>query len=85
MGAFDGSALFNRHDDTLTVGGENGLLYRVKLNTVFDPQRKTLSIKPVVSKFRYRINGNEYQGIENSLAAFGDLVYFADNGEACWR
>lgn len=79
-GAFDGSALFNRYDDTLTVGGENGLLYRVKLNTAFDPQRKTLSIKPVVSKFRYRISGNNYQGIENSLAAFGDLVYFADNG-----
>ncbi|WP_372632939.1 PQQ-binding-like beta-propeller repeat protein [Cohnella sp.] len=79
-GAFDGSALFNRLDDTLTVGGENGLFYRVKLNTSFDPQRKTLSIKPIVSKFRYKISANAYQGIENSVAAYGDFAYFADNG-----
>ncbi len=79
-GAFDGSALFNRFDDTMTVGGENGLFYRVKLNTEFDPQRKTISIRPAVGKFRYKIGGNAYQGIENSVAAFGDLAYFADNG-----
>jgi len=79
-GAFDSSALFNRFDDTLTVGGENGLLYRVKLNTAFDAERKTLSIKPDIAKFRYKIDGNGFQGIENSVAAYGDYIYFADNG-----
>ncbi|MFC4601255.1 PQQ-binding-like beta-propeller repeat protein [Cohnella hongkongensis] len=79
-GAFDSSALFNRLDDTLTVGGENGLFYRIQLNTAFDPKRAALSIKPVIHKFRYKIAGNGYPGIENSVAAYGDLAYFADNG-----
>ncbi|MUT68509.1 PQQ-binding-like beta-propeller repeat protein [Paenibacillus sp. NEAU-GSW1] len=79
-GAFDSSALFNRQDDTLTVGGENGLMYKIKLNTAFEPAKKKLTIKPEVSKYRYKIKGNSYQGIENSIAAYGDLAFFADNG-----
>ncbi|RKP58054.1 pyrrolo-quinoline quinone [Cohnella endophytica] len=79
-GAFDSSALFNRLDDTLTVGGENGLVYHLKLNTNFDPAHKKLTIDPEISKYRYKIPGNNYQGIENSLANYGDLVFFADNG-----
>jgi hypothetical protein len=79
-GAFDSSAMFNRLDDTLTVGGENGLVYHLKLNTTFDPVRKTIKIDPVISKYRYKIPGNDYQGIENSLAIYGDLAYFGDNG-----
>ncbi|MFC5405957.1 PQQ-binding-like beta-propeller repeat protein [Cohnella soli] len=79
-GAFDSSAVFNRLDDTLTVGGENGIVYHLKLNTKFEPDRKKLTIDPVISKFRYKIAGNAYQGIENSIATFGDYAYFADNG-----
>lgn len=79
-GAFDGSALFNRMEDTLVVGGENGMFYNIKLNTQFDRSNKKISIRPVVSKFRYAIAGNPHQGIENSVAAFHDLAYFADNG-----
>ncbi|THF79533.1 outer membrane protein assembly factor BamB family protein [Cohnella fermenti] len=79
-GAFDSSALFNRFDDTLLVGGENGMFYNVKLNTAFDAAKKTLTIKPEVSKYRYSIAGNSYQGIENSVAVYGHYAYFADNG-----
>jgi len=79
-GAFDSSAVFNRSDDTLLVGGENGLFYHVKLNTIFDPAHKTISIKPEIGKYRYKIKDNAYQGIENSIAVYRDLAFFADNG-----
>jgi hypothetical protein len=79
-GAFDSSAVFNRLDDTLLVGGENGLLYHLKLNTDFNPDKKTLSIRPVISKYRYKAAGNAYPGIENSVAVYHDLAFFADNG-----
>jgi len=79
-GAFDSSALFNRLNDTLIVGGENGMIYNVKLNTKFDPGQKKLSIDPVISKYRYKISGNNYQGVENSLAVHGKLAFFGDNG-----
>jgi hypothetical protein len=79
-GAFDSSALFNRYEDTLLVGGENGMFYSVKLNTRFDAAEKTLGIKPEVSKYRYSIAGNSYQGIENSVAVYDHYAYFADNG-----
>ncbi|MBB6733581.1 PQQ-binding-like beta-propeller repeat protein [Cohnella zeiphila] len=79
-GAFDGSALFNRETDSLIVGGENGLFYDVKLNTRYDRSKGTLSIRPEVSKYKYAVSGNKYQGIENSVAAVGELAFFADNG-----
>jgi hypothetical protein len=79
-GAFDSSALFNRLEDTLVVGGENGMFYSLKLNTEFDAAMKKLTIKPVVSKYKYFIAGNNYPGIENSVAVHEDLAFFADNG-----
>jgi outer membrane protein assembly factor BamB len=79
-GAFDGSALFNRKDDTLLVGGENGVFYNLKLNTRFVPAKKSLSVKPVISKYKYAIAGNPHQGIENSVAVYDNLAFFADNG-----
>ncbi|QJD83114.1 pyrrolo-quinoline quinone [Cohnella herbarum] len=79
-GAFDSSAMFNRLDDTLIVGGENGLVYHLKLNTVFDPAKKKISIDPIINKYRYKISGNNHQGIENSIAIHDNLAYFADNG-----
>ncbi|BBI34196.1 PQQ-binding-like beta-propeller repeat protein [Cohnella abietis] len=79
-GAFDSSAVFNRLEDTLIVGGENGLVYHIKLNTVFDRSKKSIKIAPVISKYRYKVAGNNYQGIENSLAMYNDVAYFGDNG-----
>lgn len=79
-GAFDGSALINKYTDTLILGGENGIFYKVKLNTKFDIENKQIIINPIVTKYRYKILGNRYQGIENSVVAYKNLVYFADNG-----
>ncbi|MFZ5354087.1 MAG: pyrrolo-quinoline quinone, partial [Bacillota bacterium] len=78
--AFDGSPLINRNTDTMILGGENGLLYNIKLNTEFDKVNKTIKLEPEEVKYRYKIKGNSFQGIENSVAAYKNLVYFADNG-----
>lgn len=78
--AFDSSALFNREDDTLLTAGENGLLYNIKLNTEHDPEEAALSIDPEVKTSRYEVDGNDFQGIENSIAAYKNMIYFADNG-----
>jgi len=79
-GAFDSSGLLNRATDTYVVGGENGLLYLLKLNTVFDPLELTLQVSPQVARYRYRSPGNQNFGIENSLSAWRNLAFFADNG-----
>lgn len=79
-GAFDSSGLLNRATDTYVVGGENGLIYLLKLNTAFDPLELTLSVKPEVARYRYKSPGNENYGVENSLSVFRNLAFFADNG-----
>ncbi|WP_183108680.1 PQQ-binding-like beta-propeller repeat protein [Thermohalobacter berrensis] len=79
-GAFDGSALINRNTDTFILGGENGLFYFVKLNTNFDINKGTIKINPKLIKYRYKIKNNNFQGIENSVAAYRNVAYFADNG-----
>ncbi|EOD01831.1 PQQ-binding-like beta-propeller repeat protein [Caldisalinibacter kiritimatiensis] len=76
--AFDSTALIDKDTDTLLICGENGLFYRVKLNTQYD--ENILSIEPEIMKYRYRIAGNRYQGIENSVAVYKNLAFFADNG-----
>ncbi|MDF2519724.1 MAG: hypothetical protein K0R84_352 [Clostridia bacterium] len=78
-GAFDGSPLINGDTDTMIIGGENGLLYRIKLNTDFRPRERSISVSPEVSKYHYKIEGSRHQGIENSIAVYGDTAYFADN------
>jgi outer membrane protein assembly factor BamB len=77
-GAFDSSGLVNRLTDTFLVGGENGLVYVVELNTRFDPMAQTLQVSPRL--YRYRFGRGEKLGIENSLAVDGELAWFADNG-----
>ena len=79
-GAFDGAPLINKETDTLVLGGENGVFYNVKLNTHFDEKTGKIKLNPSEVKYIYKIEGNNYQGIENSVAAYRNLVYFADNG-----
>lgn len=78
--AFDSTALIDEDTDSLLICGENGIFYRVKLNTEFDLKQNTIDVNPEVIKYRYKISGNNYQGIENSVAAYRNLAYFADNG-----
>ncbi len=79
-GAFDSSGLLNRDTDTYVVGGENGLLYLIKLNTDFDPLALKLRVSPQLARYRYRSGGADVFGIENSLTVRGALAFFADNG-----
>ncbi len=79
-GANDSSALLDGKTDTLLNCGENGLIYRVKLNTKFDKDAGTLSVAPQLTKYRYRSPYNDEQGIENSPAVYKNFMYFCDNG-----
>jgi hypothetical protein len=79
-GAFDSSGLLNRMTDTYVVGGENGLIYLLKLHTDFDPIALTLKIAPEVVRYRYKDSSSQHFGIENSMSALGWLAFFADNG-----
>lgn len=81
-GAFDSSALINWQTDTLLEPGENGIFYRARLNTEFDPEAGTVSINPELTRFRYRTDFSSRYGIESSPAAWRNLVYFADNDGA---
>ncbi|MGL5316234.1 MAG: PQQ-binding-like beta-propeller repeat protein [Peptostreptococcaceae bacterium] len=79
--AFDSSAIVNEATDSVVVGGENGLLYNIKLNTNYDKENNTISIEPKINKYNFSSNLNQGRlGIENSVAAYANLSYFADNG-----
>ena len=78
--AFDSSALIYPDGDIVIEGGENGILYITKLNTDYDKYTNTVSVNPEILKYRY-YTGEGYGrlGIENSVAAYANLLYFADN------
>lgn len=78
-GAFDSSPVIDEETDTLFECGENGILYSIKLNTDFKPLEGTISINPDITKYRYTSPVNSRLGTENSIAAYKNLVYFADN------
>ncbi len=79
-GANDSSAILDKKTDTLLDCGENGLVYKVKMNTKFDKTAGTLSVAPQITKYRYRSPYNDEQGIENSPAVYKNYMYFCDNG-----
>lgn len=78
--AFDSTALIDEKTGTLLLAGENGIFYTIKLNADYNRIENTITIDPKVIKYKYRISGNHYQGIENSVAVYKNLAYFADNG-----
>lgn len=75
---FDSNALVL--DDTLYVVGENGLFYKVKLNTSFDPENGKLSLSPSIEK-----QVITSAGVESSIAVFDNHAYFGDNYGGVWR
>ncbi len=78
-GDFDSSALINWQTDTLLEPGENGLFYKVKPNSHFDPDAGMVSLNPEFDKLRYRTDATSRHGIESSPVAYRNLIYFADN------
>ncbi len=79
-GAFDPSAVLDKKTDTLIVPGENGLLYRIKMNTLFNRESGELSIDPEVTRYRYEAVYNPNIGYENSPAFYRNFLYLIDNG-----
>ena len=85
--AYDCSPLIDAETDTLIIAGENGLLYSVKLNTTYDSTAGLVSVSPGnLEKYRYNLNGygdsdsRKWWGVEGSLSAFKNYLFFADNG-----
>jgi outer membrane protein assembly factor BamB len=79
-GAFDPSAIIDKQSDTLIEPGENGVIYKTKLNTVYDPIAKTVTINPEVTKFAYKLSYHKWYGVESSPVMYRNLLYFSDNG-----
>ena len=85
--AYDCSPLIDGDTDTLIIAGENGILYSVKLNTSFDSAAGAVAVSPGnLEKYRYTLNGygdsdsRRWWGVEGSLSAFKNYLFFADNG-----
>ena len=81
--AYDASPLIDAATDTLIEPGENGVLYTIKLNTVYDETAGTLTMdpKPMV-KYTYdsaRNASSDIYGMENSAAAWRNYLFFTDN------
>ncbi|HPL08903.1 MAG TPA: PQQ-binding-like beta-propeller repeat protein, partial [Clostridia bacterium] len=78
-GAFDSSGILDIKNDTYYQCGENGIIYIVKLNTVFDKGAKTISIKPEITRYKYVSEGAYSYGIESSPSIYEKYMYFTDN------
>ncbi|MGI6688063.1 MAG: PQQ-binding-like beta-propeller repeat protein [Christensenellales bacterium] len=80
-GAFDGTALFDLNSDSMVVAGENGLLYTIKLNSVFDYlDKKTITLDPQTIYLRSKTSKQKDPtvSVESSVAMYGPYAYYAD-------
>lgn len=82
--AYDSAPIVDANTDTLFYPGENGILYRIKLNTNYDKAAGTLSISPDSPvRVRYqspRTSSGEYWlGYEASAVAWRNYLYLCDN------
>ena len=83
--AFDSSPLVHAETDTLIWPGENGILYTIKLNAVYDKEAGTVSVDPNnIVKTRYAAgrSGSEsyWYGYEPSCVMVENYLYVAENG-----
>ena len=75
--AFDCSPLVDGATDTMITAGENGILYKVRLNT-----RQTdggVAVDPEVTRYVYKQAKDDKVGTENSVAVYNNYAYFATN------
>ncbi|MCR5807932.1 MAG: pyrrolo-quinoline quinone [Clostridiales bacterium] len=82
--AYDSACVVDGPTDTLFYPGENGIFYRVKLNTVYDKENGTLTMAPSEPvKARYQADRTKTQdywlGYEPSAVAWRNYVYLCDN------
>jgi len=85
--AFDPATLVHAATDTVTYASESGIIYQMKLNTVYDEVAGTISIDPSdILKWRYttersRENGTSayWLGFESSPVIWRNFMYVTDN------
>lgn len=81
---FDSSALVCAETDQLIYPGENGILYIMHLNTKFDENTGSLSIKPDnIVKWKYmgtRTGDKYWLGMEDSALILNHYMIIGDNG-----
>ena len=82
--AYDSAAIVDAGTDTLFYPGENGIFYRMKLNTTYDKAAGILTMDPETPvKLRYEADrtksGNYWLGYEASAVAWRNYVYLCDN------
>lgn len=67
-------------NDHLLLPAENGLFYKIKLNTVWNEESGKISIAPEIQKVPI-----SSAGTENSMSVWGNRGFFADNYGALFR
>jgi|AGTN01.2.fsa_nt_gi hypothetical protein len=85
--AYDASPLVDAATDTLVWPGESGVLYTIKLNTVYDAAGGTVGMQPgSVVKYTYTTPRNQQAnggkgawGMENSAVGWRNYLMFTDN------
>ena len=84
--AADSSPLIDAETDSLIYPGENGVIYIIKLGSVFDPDAGTMTIDPSEPlKWRFtgrrsHANGKYWLGFEDSAVIWRGHLIIADNG-----
>ena len=83
VGAFDGSALYDRNSDTYITAGTNGMLYTVHMNTVYETppdESGNLIVSPTITmrKSRTKKQKDAYTAVEAPIAMYGSYVFYAD-------
>ncbi len=83
--AFDSSPLVDAQTDTLIWPGENGILYTIKLNSVYDASAGTMTIDPEQTvRTRYTSgrsgSGSYWLGYECSVSVIDHYAYLSENG-----
>ena len=75
--AFDCSPLVDAATDTMITAGENGVLYKVRLNS--RDAAGMVTVDPTVTRYVYQQTSDGKLGTENSLAIYNNYAYFATN------
>ncbi len=76
---FDSSGLLDAKNDTFYEAGENGIIYKIDLKTVYDEEVGEISINPDLVKYRYLNPFGDRIGIESSPVIYKNLMYCTDN------
>lgn len=89
--AYDSAPIVDAETDTLIYPGENGIVYTMRLNSVFNATLGSVSVDPSnVVKFRYDANNSyteidvadsahKWLGYEGSCVAWNGFLYLSSN------